>query len=125
MPLFKKNSSVNELTPADFNGKQIKNPVLKNKKGLILFAADWCHFCKDFSPIYEKVSDSLGQSFPLFFFDCEKYGDFASKKFNVSGFPTVMYIDRNGIPYKKYTGDRIESSIISDICKEAQVCKRM
>jgi len=125
MSLFSKSSSVIELTPNDFNGKKITVPSLKNKKGLILFAAHWCHYCKDFAPIYQSTSDTLGQSFPMYFMDCEKYGDFASSTFGVSGFPTVMYIDRTGKPYKKYTGERTEGSILQDICTEAKVCQRI
>ncbi len=124
MPLFSKQSNVKELTPQDFSGKKITDSKLQNKKGLIFFGASWCGFCERFSPVYENASNTLGQSFPMYYMDCEKYGDFASKTFNISGFPTVMYIDRTGVPYKKYSGDRTEASILQDICSEAKVCQK-
>ena len=66
----------------------------------------------------------LGDSFPMYYVDCAKYGDFASSTFNVTGFPTVMYIDRTGIPYKVYNKDRTEKAILDDVCKEARICNR-
>lgn len=126
MPLFNKNTNVIELTPTDFDikNKKIIHPSLKDKKGMVAYMADWCGHCKRLSPVYDSVSSSLGESFPLFYMDCEKYSDFASKKLNVVGFPTILYIDRNGKPYKQYSGERSEIGMMQDICKESQICNR-
>lgn len=123
---FKSKSSVIELTPEnyDIKNKKIIHPKLTDKKGMVAYVAKWCGHCVRFSPVYESVADTLGSSFPLFYLDCEKYGEFASKKLNVKGFPTVLYIDRNGKPYKPYQADRTELAILEDICKESQVCSR-
>ena len=127
MPLFTKNTSVIELSPVNFDikNKKIIHPALNNKKGMIAYMAGWCGHCVRTSPIYEEVAGTLGGSFPLFFLDCEKYGDFASKKLNVVGFPTILYIDRSGKPYRPYTGNRDTLSMLTDICTEAQVCTRL
>lgn len=125
MVLFKKNSSVQELQPKNFNvgTKKVNHPLLANSKGIIVFAAEFCGHCKRFGPVYEKTSDILGNSFPFFFLDCEKYGDLASQ-FGVNGYPTVMYIDSSGKLYKNYTGERTVDALLVDICKEARVCSR-
>ncbi len=127
MPLFSPRTSVIELTPKDFNikNKTIIHPALKNSKGMIAYMAGWCGHCVALSPKYEEVADTLGNSFPLFYLDCAKYGDFASKNLNVNGFPTIMYIDSNHKPYRPYTGNRDSLSMLEDICKEAQVCNRL
>lgn len=126
MPLFKKNTSIIELTPKNFDkSNRIVHSKLKNKKGIVAYMADWCGHCRNFSPIYEQVADTLGQSFPLFYLDCDKYSEFASNKLGINGFPTIMYIDRSGKPYKNFTKERTEISMLNDICKEVQVCRRI
>lgn len=112
-----------ELTPKNFvSSKKIVHPVLKDKKGMVAFLAGWCGHCNRFAPVYESVSENLGTSFPMFYFDCEKYSDFASKKLKISGFPTVKYINRKGEMDKDYNQDRSQIAMIQDICKESQVC---
>jgi protein disulfide-isomerase A6 len=125
MPLFK-TKNVIELTPKnyDLKNKKIIHPKLTDHKGMVAYMAGWCGHCQAFSPTYEKVAGTLGDSFPLFYLDCEKYGDFASKNLGVQGFPTVLYIDRLGKPYKNYSADRTEIAMTNDICNEAKVCGR-
>lgn len=121
---FKSNSFVIELTPDnyDLKNKKIIHPQLKDKKGMVAYLAAWCPHCVKFSPTYEKVANTVGNSFPLFYLDCEKYGDFASKKLKINGFPTILYIDRSGKPYKPYNSERSEFVILDEICKESRVC---
>lgn len=121
--LFKSKSSVIELTPKNFiiKTKKITHPTLKNKKGMIVFAASWCPHCVHFAPVYQQISNLLGSSFPLFYLDSVKYSDLASK-LGIQGYPTIKYIDRNGIMYRDYKGNRDADSVLNDICKEAYVC---
>lgn len=116
-----------ELSPENFDikNKKIVHPKLKNKKGMVAYLASWCGHCKKFAPVYDNVSQTLGNSFPLFYLDCEKYAEFSSKKLNVKGFPTVLYIDRNGHPFKQYSKQRSEDELLKDICEESKVCKRI
>jgi thiol-disulfide isomerase/thioredoxin len=124
---FNKKSQVIELTPEnyDIKNKKITHPMLVNKKGMIAYLSENCGYCVRFAPVYEKVANTLGNSFIMCYLDCAKYGEFAYTKLNVRGYPTVLYIDRNGKPYKKYEGERTENAMIEDICKECKVCSRI
>lgn len=123
MSLFKSNSPVIQLTPSNFSGTKIIHPALGDKKGMVMFEAPWCGYCKQLAPIYEQAALTLGTSFPLFYVDCDKNKAIASR-FKVTSFPTVMYIDRNGVAYKKYTGNRTVQDILNGACSEGQVCGR-
>jgi thiol-disulfide isomerase/thioredoxin len=123
MVLFSKGSPVLELTPSEWKTDHFVHPRLQDKKGLVLFGADWCPHCHHLVKPFESVAKTLGTSFALFYMDCAKYPEFA-QKLNITGFPTVMYLDRKGIPYKEYKGQRNELGIINDICSEAAVCAR-
>ena len=122
-----KSNSVIELTPKDFinKGKKIIHSGLKDKKGMVAFLSDYCGYCVRFAPAYEKTAETLGKSFPLYYLDCDKYSDFALNTLNIEGFPTILYIDRTGKPYKPYVKERDEYTLLKEICKEAQVCSRI
>lgn len=127
MSLFKKNSSVIELTPVNFDPKtqKINHYLLDNgTKGMLMCAAHWCKFCKLASPEYEKAANALGSSFPLFYIDCEKYGEFASKVLGVNGYPTIKYINKSGKPYKMYDGERSYQGFLMGVCEESTICKK-
>lgn len=126
---FKSGSKVIELTPKNFSIKNgtvtINHPALDGtKKGMIAYVASWCGFCVKLTEPYSDVSKILGDSFPLFYIDCAKYEEFSRKNLNIQSFPTVMYIDRTGKPYKNYTKERTEIAMLDDICSEAQTCRR-
>lgn len=124
MSLFSANSPVIQLTPSNFTSKNtVSHPALSGKKGMIMFEAPWCGYCKQLAPIYEKTANTLGTSFPLFYVDCDKNKAIANK-FNINSFPTVMYIDRTGAVYKKYTGNRTTQDLLNGACSEGQVCGR-
>jgi len=120
-----KSKNIIELKPENFNIKlkKIVHPSLDGtKKAMVAYVAPWCGYCVKFKPIYEDVGELLGGSFPLFYMDCDKYSEFSRRKLNINGFPTVLYINTEGKPYKKYTNERSWKVMINDICKEAKVC---
>lgn len=125
MPLFSKNCKVIELHPENFDliNSKVVHKKLRGKKGMVAFMANFCIHCKRLSPVYEEVANSLGDSFPMFFFDCEKYSAFTSQKLNISGFPTVKYLDRDGKISKDYNGNREKQEMIKNICTESKVCR--
>jgi protein disulfide-isomerase len=121
MGLFGK--SVIQVTPENFSGKKLKHPMIDSStKGLIVFYADWCGHCKKTAPVYTKVANALGKSFPLFAFDCVAYKEF-SQKLNIEGFPTIRYINKDGSLGKMYSSDRTLEAFLADICKESMICK--
>jgi thiol-disulfide isomerase/thioredoxin len=127
MSLFRKNSSVIELTPSNFDSKtqKISHYLLANgTKGMVMFGAHWCGHCKRASPEYEKAANALGSSFPLFYLDCEKYGEFASKTLGINGYPTIKYINKTGKPYKLYDGERSYQGFLMGVCAESAICKK-
>jgi protein disulfide-isomerase A6 len=126
MGLFRKNSSVIELTSGNFDKrtKKVIHPLLdKGSKGLVMFSASWCGHCQRTAPELEKVADCLGTSFPVFYFDCEKYPEFARSVMKIEGYPTLKFIDRNGSLYKTYNSERTYEGFLAAICDEASICK--
>jgi thiol-disulfide isomerase/thioredoxin len=122
MGLFTKNSGVIQLNPKNFNvDGSINHPALHNSKGMVLFFADWCGYCKLVAPEYIKTSIALGNSFPMFVFDCVKYQDFA-QNLGIKGYPTIMDIDRKG-GLKNYTGGRSQKEFLDHVCKVASTCR--
>jgi thiol-disulfide isomerase/thioredoxin len=123
MSVFKKNSKVIELTPANFiNGKVVHPKLEGNKKGLVVFTCLWCGFCKALEKPYSDTAYVMGDSFPLFNVDCVKYADFA-QKMGIKSYPTIKYIQRSGKIGREFKGERTVQGFLDDICKESKVCK--
>jgi thiol-disulfide isomerase/thioredoxin len=127
MSLFPKNSDVLELTPKDFvksNGKiYINHPKIKGYKAMMLISASWCGHCKALKQPYANAAGQLKNVFVLANVDAVKYPELVNS-LAVAGFPTIKYIDKNGVPYKDFKGERTVSGILEDICQEAQKCTR-
>lgn len=77
-----------------------------------LFYADWCPHCVDFKPHYKKAMSNLngntyeGKKLRFEMVDCEAYKS-VSKKYGVSGFPTVKILKSNSTTdIEEYSGDR-------------------
>lgn len=77
-----------------------------------LFYADWCPHCVDFKPDYKRAMSTLnGNTYKnkrlrFEMVDCEKYKPL-SKKYGVSGFPTVKILKSNSTTdVEEYSGDR-------------------
>lgn len=120
-------SSVIKLSPKNFeNDMTIVHSKLDGTTiGLVVFYADWCGFCKRMAPDYSNVADILGDSFPLFAFDCVKYKDFCKKLSVVRSYPTILYINKNGTLGNPYKNERTTDEFLADICKKSsgKTCK--
>lgn len=119
-----KNTSVIELTPKNFDrsNKITHSKLDGTTKGLIMFSASFCGYCKRAAPEFIKTSNTLGSAFPLFTVDCEKYPEL-TKALGIVGYPTIKYINKNGSIGKVYSKDRTLPAFLGDICKEGLVCK--
>lgn len=127
MSLFRKNSIVIELAPENFDAKSktVKHYLLDGKtRGMVMFGAKWCGYCKISAPEYEKAATVFGSAFPLYYLDCEKYGEFAGKSLGISGYPTIMYLSKSGKMYKKYSGERTYQAFTQGVCSETSICKK-
>jgi thiol-disulfide isomerase/thioredoxin len=95
------------------NSTSVK-PNLTPAKGecvVALFYADWCPHCVNFKPHFKKAMSSLngktgkdGKKMRLEMVDCDADKNI-SKKYDVSGYPTVKLINDDG-QQVEYGGER-------------------
>jgi thiol-disulfide isomerase/thioredoxin len=84
--------------------------VNKGEKVVALFYADWCPHCVSFKPHYKKAMSSLGgkkhkgKTLRFVMVDCDK-NKTISKKYDVSGFPTVKILNDDKST-DEYSGER-------------------
>lgn len=123
--MFSSKDHVLELNSSncDTVNKKIFHPFLKGKKCLVFFGAPWCGYCVQASTPYKKAADVLGSSFPLCYINCEKYPKIG-EAFGVKGYPTIMFVNNTGKPYKKYDGLRTMDGFLNGACKEAFICSK-
>jgi len=86
---------------------------LKNKKSMsgggdektqiILFKADWCGHCKQFKPLWEKISKMYENKFNFITYDADSQKKYF-EEYKVDAFPTVLVKTNNNI--LPYEGDR-------------------
>jgi thioredoxin 1 len=73
-----------KLSPSDFKGNHL------NKSGglAVLFAAEWCPFCRRFSPIFDSALAKEGM--PTALVDLSDLGNPLWETFDIQVVPTVM-----------------------------------
>ena len=88
-------------------GKRVSESVPE----LYLFKADWCGHCKNFKPTWANLKSNYNKV---------KYNEFDAdkdhniiKKFNISGYPTIMLKHNNKMI--EYNGNRDKDSILEFI----------
>ena len=92
-----------ELTLSDFIYKNkklyINNKTFENNKGLIIFYAPWCKYCKKNSELMIELALT---NINLFNFGSVNYENLEDKNdilcnyANIKSFPTIKYIGQNG-----------------------------
>lgn len=93
-----------------FEGGEPNLIVSSNETVIALFYADWCPHCVSFKPDYKKAMSTLngkkykGKDMRFEMVDCDKYKSL-SKKYDVSGFPTVKILNSDG-SNAEYSGER-------------------
>ena len=83
------------------------NKFLKSEKGKVLamFYAPWCGHCKRLKPDYQLAARELKGSATLAAMDVNKPENSpVARKFNVTGFPTLLYFNDGQYQYA-YPGD--------------------
>jgi thioredoxin 1 len=84
-----------KLVPSDFTGKRL------NKTGTlaVLFAAEWCPFCRRFSPIFDSALAKNGMTGALA--DLNDEENPLWETFDVQVVPTVMIFKDGELVYRK------------------------
>lgn len=80
---------------------------------LYFFGADWCGYCKKFKPEWEKLKAESNLGVQLEEVDCSNEAPELAKKYNVSGFPTLILT--NGSNKVTYEGERTSEALVSFI----------
>jgi thiol-disulfide isomerase/thioredoxin len=93
-----------ELTLKDFkftnNKLYINNKYFKDTKGFIIFYAPWCKFCNKLAPMLIDLALSNINIFEFGAVNSENIeggNDKLCSYANISGFPTIKYIDTSGL----------------------------
>jgi len=73
-----------KLGPSDFDGKHLKT----SGTVAVLFAADWCPFCRRFGPIYQSALAEKGM--PSALVDLSDLANPLWETFDIQVVPTVM-----------------------------------
>ncbi len=84
----------------------------EHKQELILFKADWCGHCKNFKPVWEKLTGDFNKVE----YDADKdksiIARYKEEGFPIQGYPTIMLKDKKTNTMVEYNGNRDESSLL-------------
>ncbi|CAO1368886.1 unnamed protein product [Diamesa tonsa] len=103
------NSDVVILTKANF-----KEQVLENEMpSLVLFYADWCFYCEEFSTIFKQVATDMMEKVLVGAIECSDDNRSIKRKYNVTLFPSMLLINNKlPTPVKGKTAKSIEAKVL-------------
>jgi len=78
---------------------------------LRLYHATWCGHCKKLMPKWHDVESMMGGSMDVVERDVDKF-PVETAAFGVTGYPTILYVDKQRGRVTKYGGKREASSIL-------------
>jgi len=109
-------SAVSVLTPLNFDSIVLDS----NKDVFVEFYAPWCGHCKRLAPIWEKLASiyKYETGVAIASVDADAHKDLGSR-YDVSGFPTLIYFSKDNKKGEKYNGGRELADFIEHINKEA------
>ena len=96
------------------NGNEFVENV-ENTKGVVVvdFSATWCGPCKMLAPVFEGVSNKMGDKAKFFKVDIDENSNLA-QKYRISAVPT-MIIFKDGVPVENLAGFMPEQNITNKV----------
>lgn len=110
------------------NGKvYVNSDLLNNNPGILLLFAEWCGHCHHFIPTFQELSEQLNQNNTNFACLAIESGELnknpeITTALDFQGFPTMKFVDQNGMILGDYNGSRDMKSLQDTICKVYHHC---
>jgi len=84
------------LVPSDYTTEITWEKAQKLDKPIVInFYVDWCHFCKEFAPVLDKLRQQYSSKYSFVFINCEDpKNKFLVKKFNIEAYPHLYLVDK-------------------------------
>ncbi len=102
-------------------GRSLDKARETQKPIMVFFYTDWCGFCQRFAPTYDKITKDkrVKKNFAVAFVNCENPDNSKYvKEFNITGFPTVFVIDKDGektqLDNHSFFGDDAKEEVIKE-----------
>lgn len=84
------------LVPSDYTtGITWEKAQKLNKPVVVNFYVDWCHFCKGFAPILDKLRQQYSTKYSFVFVNCDDpTNKLLVKQFNINSYPSLFLVDK-------------------------------
>ncbi len=81
--------------PSDYKfGEEYSKAVTEEKPMMLLFYADWCHYCIDFMPKFEALYKKYKNKYNFVKINVEDPNYMKEvEKYNIQGFPSVFLVN--------------------------------
>ena len=114
VPTLNPSGKVVSLDPSTFYSTLAQGPIF------VKFFAPWCGHCKRLAPIWAQVAKALQNGrVTIAEVNCDDHSALC-KKYNVDGYPTLMYVGKEG--KTEYKGGRKFDQLVSFAKKASAPC---
>lgn len=98
-------------------GPELSKFLANSKKpAVIKFYADWCGSCKEFQPVFKKVSASMASQVDFYEVDIDKKSSKALiKELKVSRIPELIFVNKERTSLSRQLGVMSESKLSTKI----------
>ena len=112
---FDDDTKVIQLDKNNFDKKVLRSDYL----WFIIFYAPWCVHCQQFHPELENIAKATKGLFKIGAVNCEEQKELAAK-YNIPGFPTLLFFGEDKIKFEVYGGDRDGEKVIEYLIEKAK-----